>query len=180
MRQSILDTHRRLLERWRHKMDLIGPGPMEPHFTDANSAVSSLPLLQSWADLGSGAGFPGIALGASYPSASVTLIESRHKRASFLKQVVRQSSAVNFTVICDRTENIHNTFDGVISRAYKPPLDFLMDADKMVVVGGYAVCLLGKNGQFSIPKNWEMVSELTYLVSENDGYRKRWILKKLS
>ena len=178
MRQSILDTHRRLLGRWRDKMDLIGPGPMEPHFTDAISAVSSLPLLESWVDLGSGAGFPGIALGASYPNAQVTLIESRHKRATFLKQVIRQSNAQNITVLCERTENITHTFNGIISRAYKPPLEFLKDADRLVSPQGYAVCLLGESGHFNIPNNWEFISEEIYLVSDNDGHRKRWILRR--
>ena len=180
MRQYLIESHRRLLSIWRNKMDLIGPGPMEPHFTDAWSAVQGLPVQGHWVDLGSGAGFPGIALAACYPDASFTLIESRRKRATFLNQVIRQAQATNITVICDRTENIAGPFDGVISRAYKPPLDFLVDADRLTNIGGYAVCLLGEHSTFQLPAQWILVNESVYPISESDGYRKRWLLQKQS
>ena len=69
-------------------MDLIGPGDMEHHFIDSHQALSNLNLTGRWADLGSGAGFPGIALGALYPNVQLTMVESRQKRTTFLKQVV--------------------------------------------------------------------------------------------
>ena len=64
-------------------MDLIGPGDMNHHFIDAELAISNLPLKGSWVDLGSGAGFPGIALGALYPEVQVTMVESRQKEPYF-------------------------------------------------------------------------------------------------
>ena len=57
MRQSLIDSHRRLLSKWRSKMFLIGPGSMEPHLP-MHGAVQNLPV-EEWADLGSGAGFQG-------------------------------------------------------------------------------------------------------------------------
>lgn len=161
-------------------MDLVGPGPVEHHFTDATGAVTNLPHLETWVDLGSGAGFPGIALGAHFPNSQVTLIESRHKRAIFLKQVLRQGKVDNVSVLCDRAENVQGPFDGVISRAYKPPLEFLLDAERLTKVGGYAVCLLGMDGHFTIPNKWVLHSEKTYLISENEGFRKRWVLRRVS
>ena len=62
-------------------MDLVGPGPLEPHFQDAAGAVAGLEAVGRWVDLGSGAGFPGIALAARHPGAEVWLVESRRKRA---------------------------------------------------------------------------------------------------
>lgn len=161
-------------------MDLIGPGSMEPHFTDAWSAVQNLPVEGQWVDLGSGAGFPGIALAACYPNAQITLIESRHKRAIFLKQVIQQAKSSNATILCDRTERVSGPFNGVISRAYKPPLDFLEDADRLMDIGGYAVCLLGEDSYFQLPAKWTLIEEVVYPISNQEGSRKRWLLQKVS
>ena len=69
-------AHHTLLERWRGAMDLIGPGPSLPHFEDAARGVSGLDAVGDWADLGSGAGFPGIALAARWPGARVEGLDS--------------------------------------------------------------------------------------------------------
>ena len=82
-----IQHHRDLLSKWRGAMDLVGPGPLDPHFQDAKGAVDKLDPTGQWADLGSGAGFPGIAMAALWPNAHVTLVESRLKRATFLKKV---------------------------------------------------------------------------------------------
>ena len=160
-------------------MDLIGPGNMNHHFVDAEQAVSNLSLEGNWVDLGSGAGFPGIALGAIYPEVQVTMVESRQKRTIFLKQVVRQGQANNITILCQRTEDLEGTFDGVISRAYKPPLDFLKDAKRLTNIGGMAICMLGEHGSFDIPKDWELIDEKVYLLDNDHGLRKRWLLKRV-
>ena len=161
-------------------MDLIGPGDMNHHFIDAEQAICNLQLEGSWADLGSGAGFPGIALGALYPSVEVTMVESRQKRTIFLKQVIRQSQADNITVLCQRTEDLDGPFDGVISRAYKPPLDFLEDAKRLTNVGGLAICMLGEHGSFDIPQDWTLIDEKIYHLDDEHGLRKRWLLKRIS
>lgn len=161
-------------------MDLIGPGDMEHHFTDANQAIEGLNLSGRWIDLGSGAGFPGISLAAHYPTVNLTMVESRQKRTIFLRQVTLHGKADNITIVCERTENIHDTFDGVISRAYKPPLEFLEDAKRLTTVGGLAICMLGENGSFNIPLEWTLVDEKVYRLSEEHGYRKRWLLKRVA
>lgn len=174
MRQSFIDTHRQLLRKWRKAMDLIGPGEMEPHFVDAIGAVETLDISGDWIDLGAGAGFPGIALGSYHPHVHLTMIESRQKRAIFLKQVVLRAKIPNITVICDRTENCTEKFDGVISRAYKPPLEYLVDAKRLLKPNGTAICLLGDQQDFVVPSEWTIQEQLRYPVS--NGYRQRWTL----
>jgi 16S rRNA (guanine527-N7)-methyltransferase len=174
MRQSFLDTHRQLLRKWRKAMDLIGPGDMEAHFIDAIKAVESLDISGDWIDLGSGAGFPGIALGSYHPQIHLTMVESRQKRATFLKQIVLRTKIPNITIICDRTENITQKFDGVISRAYKPPLEYLEDAKRLLKPNGTAICLLGDQPNLVLPSEWKIQEQLRYPVS--DGYRQRWSL----
>ena len=88
-------VHQALLERWRKVMNLVGPGDSAHHFIDSACAVSGISARGRWADLGSGAGFPGIAMAARHPSVQVLLVESRQKRAHFLKQVLREAKIVN-------------------------------------------------------------------------------------
>jgi len=168
-----IQAHRTLLEQWRKAMDLVGPGPVEPHFEDAIGAVQGLEATGRWADLGSGAGFPGVALAALHPEAEVLLVESRQKRATFLRRVVRTSGLTNATVVHDRTESLPDgALDGVISRAYKPPLDFLTDAARLLKPGGRAVVLVGDASSLR-PDDWTLLADDRYPVT--DGWRRRLV-----
>jgi 16S rRNA (guanine527-N7)-methyltransferase len=138
-------VHRTLLEKWRKAMDLVGPGPAEPHFEDANAAVQGLDAAGDWADLGSGAGFPGVALAAWFPQARVRLVERREKRAAFLEQVVAAARLTNASVLCGDTAGLPAaSFDGVISRAYKAPAELLDEAARLLRPGGRLVLLLAR------------------------------------
>jgi 16S rRNA (guanine527-N7)-methyltransferase len=128
-----------------------------------------------WVDLGSGAGFPGVALAALYPEAEVWMVESRQKRATFLEQVVAQARLTNARVRCQRSEELPaSSFDGVVSRAYKPPQDFLVDAARLLRPGGRAVLMLGDRDPPPPPPGWAEESHRRYAVP--DGSRLRQIL----
>ena len=138
-------AHSALLEKWRHAMDLVGPGPIEAHFEDAARAVSWLDAQGDWLDLGSGAGFPGIALAARHPQARVHLVESRQKRAVFLREATRRCGLENAQVLHQRSEDLERgRWNGVISRAYKSPERALKEAGDLLQVSGIAVLLLAK------------------------------------
>ena len=123
-------------------MDLVGPGPVAPHFDDAVAAVRGLSASGRWADLGSGAGFPGIALAATFGEAEVVLVERRQKRAAFLRAVVHEAQLDNASVLQDAADSLPGAgFDGVISRAYKPPEAYLGDCARLLRPGGIAVVL---------------------------------------
>ena len=158
-------------------MDLVGPGPLEPHFEDAAGAVADLPVSGCWADLGSGAGFPGIALAATYPDTEVWLVESRQKRVVFLERVVAEARLDNAWVRRMRTEKLQPAcLDGVISRAYKPPLAYLEDAARLLRPGGYAVVLLGDRPDLDPQPGWTHIRSDRYAVG--DGYRRRLVLRR--
>lgn len=169
--QGILEVHRALLARYRKAMDLIGPGPMEPHFVDAVGATEGLHALGRWADLGSGAGFPGIALAARYAEAQVVLVESREKRARFLSRVVRQGNIDNARVCRVRSETLERgVYDGLISRAYKPPPRVLAeDAARLLRPGGRVVLLLGDGAEVEVPEGFSTPVRVRYPVP--DGHR---------
>ncbi len=137
-----LAIHRELLESWRKAMDLVGPGPVDEHFIDAEGAVRGLDASGPWLDLGSGAGFPGVTLAVRFPDAKVTLVERREKRAVFLLEVVARTGLRNLTVHQGDSASLpRGVWSGVISRAYKPPPAYLADAIDLLEPGGLAVLL---------------------------------------
>jgi len=70
------------------------------------------------ADLGSGAGFPGIPIKLWAPQISLTLIESNHKKAAFLREVTRSLTLTDVDIVVARAESLVDvTFDIVTLRA---------------------------------------------------------------
>ena len=155
-------------------MDLVGPAPIEEHFQDAYHAVFDLDARGNWVDLGSGAGFPGIALAAYNPDAHVLLVESRQKRSIFLRRVIMQSKLSNISILHGRSETLTQKFDGIISRAYKKPLEYLNDAQRLSRPNAQTVLLLGGQTAFVPPKPWAIKEEKEYPIGT--GTRRRLIL----
>ena len=167
-------VHRRLLEQWRVAMDLVGPGPTEPHFSDAIAATRWIPDGGRWVDLGSGAGFPGIALAALHPTADVLLVERRQKRAAFLQTVVAEARLTNAKVCCGDAEHLpHHTFDGVISRAFLPPRDLFPLASKLLRPDGDLVLLLARDEVSETP-GWALFHVERYQVEGKPRRAEGW------
>ena len=166
--------HKELLTKWRKAMDLVGPGSLKPHFEDAQASVHHLNATGRWIDLGSGAGFPGIALAVYHPQAHVLLVDSRQKRALFLQRVIQKSGLTNITLFHGRSEDITDTFDGIISRAYRKPLSYLEDAQRLSKENARTVLLLGGTTPFVPPDKWNIEEDSTYTIST--GLRRRLIL----
>jgi 16S rRNA (guanine527-N7)-methyltransferase len=170
-------VHLEHLERWRKAMDLVGPGPLEPHFQDAAHAVAWLDATGPWADLGSGAGFPGIALASRHPKATVSLVESRRKRAIFLKEVVSSCGLDNVTVLHQRVEALTpESLAGVVARAFEPPAALLKTVRPLLEIGGIAVVLVAREDPPDA-EGFEMFHVEHYEVEgklrRSVGYRRR-------
>ena len=106
----------------------------------------------------------------------VFLVESRQKRAVFLRRVVAEAGLRNATVLQQRTETLDRLFDGVISRAYKPPAEYLSDAADLCKPGGTAVLLAGGEAEPAIEGPWTLESRDIYPV--DGGTRSRWLLRR--
>ena len=90
--EAALAVYRTELARWGERMNLVGstePAALERHFEDSLHAAPFLPSGARVADLGSGAGFPGLPIAIARPDLRVTLVEIREKRIAFLRHVVR-------------------------------------------------------------------------------------------
>jgi len=121
---SQLYEHYVLLERWNKKINLttVEPGPQmvirhycESLFFAAHLGASG----GSIADIGSGAGFPGIPLAILKPECKVTLVESHQRKAVFLKETTRTLGNVSVTAV--RAEGLTSAgYDWLVARAVKP------------------------------------------------------------
>jgi len=122
---------------------LPGPGP-EQQGEDKHS-----PAGLAVADVGSGAGFPGLPLKLWSPSISLTLIESNHKKAAFLREVVRALTLTNVNIQNTRAETLHDPgqgasiFDVVTLRAVERFDSILPVAATLVAPAGRLALLIG-------------------------------------
>lgn len=134
-----LETHRRLLLDWSTRMNLMGPKELEPerywrrHVLDCAQLIRIAPQARRWADLGSGAGFPGIIVAcllAEAPGAAVHLVEATGKKARFLDEAV-QATNIPARVFNVRIEDFgagDGAYDVVTARALAPLLRILEHA----------------------------------------------------
>jgi 16S rRNA (guanine527-N7)-methyltransferase len=96
-------------------------------------------------DVGSGAGLPGIPLALARPEWQLTLLDSSHKKTTFLRQVVIELGLTNVDVVCDRVETWQSprSFDTVVSRAFSDLPEFLALAGKLCAKTGMVVAMKG-------------------------------------
>jgi 16S rRNA (guanine527-N7)-methyltransferase len=167
-------THRALLEKWRGAMDLVGPGPLDVHFDDSRAAVEGLAARGRWADLGSGAGFPGVALATTFADATVLLVESREKRAQFLRALVAELALANLAVHHGRAEDLEPGFDGVISRAMAAPPIVLAQAARLAPEGRTVLLLTDR--QSVDLTGWRVEDDRAYEIAGKP--RRRLVLSR--
>jgi 16S rRNA (guanine527-N7)-methyltransferase len=138
----------RLLQKWQRVHRLVGS--TEPEWVVENLFLDSLLFLRvlpaeatSAADIGSGAGFPGIPVRIVRPDMQVTLIESRGRRASFLSEAVRDLGLTGVRVLGGRAESFvdeaASSFDVAVMRCAGDPEALLSIVSRLVVPGGLII-----------------------------------------
>jgi 16S rRNA (guanine527-N7)-methyltransferase len=144
-----LVAHLDLLDDWNTRMNLTAirdrPSQLTKHLLDS---LTVLPYLQGQriADVGSGAGFPGIPLAIVEPQRHFTLIESTGKKCRFLEHVREALELGNVEVVQARAESYtpEVRFDTVIARAVGPVADLVKVAGPLVVGGGRLLAMKGR------------------------------------
>lgn len=118
---------------------------VERHFGEALFAARHLMTenTHTVADVGSGAGFPGIPIKIYAPQLHVTLIEAHGKKATFLREVVRALSLIGVEVFPGRAEDWGKTADLVTLRAVEKFETILPVATRIVSPGGSLGLLIG-------------------------------------
>jgi len=150
-----ISTYIDILQRWNARMNLTAIRDEEEivtrHFGESLFAARHLfptvsPVVNGFAiaDLGSGAGFPGIPIKLWAPEISLTLIESNHKKATFLREVVRALTLTHVNIQNARAESLPpQSFDLVTLRAVERFETILSTAAGLVVPGGHLALLIG-------------------------------------
>ena len=159
-------------------MNLVGPGSMPDfwnrHGWDSAQLLELAPDAKTWADLGAGAGFPGVVLAILLkddPDAHVWLIDSLQKRCKFLQYVVDELE-LPATVIWGRAEEQELEVDIVTARAVAS-LDKLVGyAQPYLSRGAQALFLKGEKAEQELidaRKVWHLDAELSISRSDPRG-----------
>lgn len=139
-------TYVALLAKWNQTYNLTAV--REPEKMVTHHLLDCLAVLphvdgESTVDVGSGAGLPGIPLAIARPQWQVTLVESNHKKASFLRQVKMELMLTNVMVHGGRVEELQSKFDLVISRAFAELGEYLRLAGKLCSPDGMIAAMKG-------------------------------------
>lgn len=114
------------------------------HLLDSLAVVPHL-LGHRLLDVGSGAGLPGIPVAIAMPECEVTLLDSSHKKAAFLRQAVAELRLSNAKVVCERVEAWQpaEKFDCIVSRAFSELAEFVALARHLLAPGGVFAAMKG-------------------------------------
>jgi len=152
-----LEAYIALLVSWNRRHNLVSDASLAEvwhrHVYDSAQLVPLLPDgARTLADIGSGAGFPGLVIAIMRPAIAVTLFEATRKKAEFLEAVARELSLDRVAVRNQRAETApRQVFDVVTARACAPLPKLIEYAQEFVGPGTVCLFLKGQN----------LVSELT-------------------
>jgi 16S rRNA (guanine527-N7)-methyltransferase len=145
--QAKLLAYLDLLAKWNRTYNLTAvrdPADMvSRHLLDS---LAVLPFVhgKNLADLGSGAGLPGVPLAIARPDLAVTLVESNGKKARFLREAIRSLPLANVTVAQARVQDATGTFDTITARAFASLPDMLAWGGHLLAPNGRWLALKGR------------------------------------
>lgn len=167
-----LDAYAALLRKWNSRINLVARSTMDDlwrrHILDsAQFANHAPPKLRRWADIGSGAGLPGlivaICLKETHPAARVALVEKDERKAAFLAEAIA-SLDVDAEILCFRLSPeirppFEANFDVVSARALAPLAELLALATPLLAPDGLCILAKGRNSAAEIEeavRHWRM------------------------
>ncbi len=173
---SIYDA---LLLKWQKAINLVSPTTLEDrierHFIDSAQLFQYIPAPERvrLADLGSGAGFPGMVL-AIMGAGEVHLIESDIRKATFLREVSRETMTPVTVHDCRIEKCLIENVDLITARALAPLNDLFGYAEKLATPGHEFSCLFLKGGQINeektqAEKQWKFKDETFGSVTDDSG-----------
>jgi 16S rRNA (guanine527-N7)-methyltransferase len=171
--EARLDSYVDLLRHWQAKTNLIArstlPNLWTRHISDSLQLLTLAPSAARWADLGSGGGFPGIVLAcalAQTSGAMIHLVERNAKKAAFLREALRVTSApgtVHLADIGDSVDRITGPVDCVTARALAPLHQLIGFVEPLVSQGAKTLFLKGQDIEAELTeatKYWNITPRL--------------------
>ena len=188
-----------LLDEWNEFMNLTAiteyDEVMKKHFVDSLSLIKIYDVSKpaSVIDVGTGAGFPGLALKIAYPNFKVTLLDSLNKRIKFLDEVISQLGLTDIKTVHGRAEDfakpgkLREKYDICVSRAVA----------NMTSLSEYCLPFIKVGGEFISYKSEKMNEEMEsakkaisilggkfkcseeFLLPKSDIYRNLVVIEKV-
>ena len=195
--QQFIEYYEMLVE-WNQVMNLTAiteyDDVMKKHFVDSISLVKAFDITQNAAviDVGTGAGFPGLALKIAYPNLHVTLLDSLNKRIQFLNAVIEKLGLAGVETIHGRAEDfakpdkLREKFDLCVSRAVANLSTLSEYCLPFVKQGGLFISYKSEkiSEEMSAAKNaiyvlgGKVVDQVEFTLPDSDIYRNLFVIKK--
>ena len=173
-----LERFRDRVEETNAVMNLVGPATLPAfwsrHVLDSAQLLKLAPQALTWADLGAGAGFPGVVLAVllkGSPGAQVHLVDSLTKRCRFLSEVVADLE-LPAQVHDSRAENLKIPVDIVTARAVAPLEKLLGFARPYFALGAEGLFLKGESAGQELEdarRAWRFDAEIVPSLSDPRG-----------
>ncbi len=138
-----------LLHKWNRAYNLTAvrdPAEMVTrHLLDSLAVAPYLAAGRRFADVGTGAGLPGIPLAIALPHRQFTLADSNGKKIRFVTQAIAELGLTNATALQQRVEawQPESLFDGVLSRAFTSLAEMTERCDQLLAADGRFYALKG-------------------------------------
>ena len=192
-------TYYEMLVEWNGVMNLTAiteyDDVMKKHFVDSVSLIKAFDITKnaSVIDVGTGAGFPGLALKIAYPNLEVTLLDSLNKRIQFLDAVIEKLGLSGVKTIHGRAEDfakpgkLRETFDLCVSRAVANLSTLSEYCLPFVKVGGQFISYKSEKitEEMASAENairilgGEVYGQVEFQLPDSDIYRNLFIIDKI-
>lgn len=175
-----------LLTRWNRTYNLTAV--RDPVAMVTRHLLDSLTLLPyvtgtTAADLGSGAGLPGLVLAIAEPTRQWLLVDSNGKKARFLRAAVRELDLANVRVAQERVEVVTGTFDCITARAFASLPDMLAWGGHLLAPDGHWLAMKGQHPDAelaALPEGFGVKAEHRLAVPGLDAARHLIVLRRTS
>lgn len=151
-----------ILTKWNRTFNLTAI--REPSKLVSHHLLDSLAIIRylrpgSVIDVGTGAGLPGLPIAIAEPNREIQLLDSNHKKVTFLRQAVLELGLTNVSVVDERVEDYQPLikFQNVVSRAFSDLSDFTALAGHLCDDGGRLLAMKGLHPHEELarlPENW--------------------------
>lgn len=175
---AALQCHAALLTQWQRRINLVAESTIADlwwrHFADSAQLAALIPGdAKVVADVGSGAGFPGLVIALMQPMFHVKLIESNAKKVAFLRAAAARAGARNVAILRERVERITGwAADVIVARACAPLPRLLALTDSIRRPDTVCLFLKGADAQLELTaarEGWKMTAETTPSLTSPDS-----------
>lgn len=174
---SPLSDYVALLLKWNSKINLIGPmTELDIWSRHIDDSLQLLPLIPesatSLADLGSGAGLPGMVIAISRPDLQVTLVEQDQRKAAFLNETKHLLQLSNVSVEAINITKLNGTYNVITARALASLQQLLTYAKPLLKDEGICLFPKGANHQTEVTEasqKWRFNHSLKSSVTNDNS-----------